>query len=146
MVAASRAPMLPPPAMVTRLKARSTWRSSAVTELIWPAATMKKTSSPASMEVAPVGTMGSVPRKMAATRVSTLGNRLRTSRNCWPTKGLPAYARTATNRTLPSAKSRTCRAPGFSKSNRTLSVTTCSGLMNTSTGMCSSANRDFSLT
>jgi hypothetical protein len=65
--------MLPPPAMMTRLIGLSMRRSSVMTLRMCEVAAMMKTSSPLSMTVSPVGTMGWSRRKMAATRASMSG-------------------------------------------------------------------------
>jgi hypothetical protein len=52
-------------------------------------AAMKNTSSLASITVSPSGMIGRPWRKMAATRVSTLGMCSRMADSCWPTIGPP---------------------------------------------------------
>src|ERR1700722_20192065 len=70
---------------------------------------------------------------MAATRASAVGMCSRRVRSACPTRGPPCRARIPTKRTRPSAKSSTCNAPGYRINRATYSVTSCSGLIQTST-------------
>ena len=78
---------------------------------------------------------------MAATRVSAFGARPRKRLSWRPTSGPSSRTRVATSFTRPFAKSRTCSAPGLCSSSLIWSVTTRSGLITKSIGMCSLLNR-----
>ncbi len=58
MARASRRPMLPPPAIMTRRTGRSIWRISAITSRMCAEAATKKTSSPACTTVSGVSSSG----------------------------------------------------------------------------------------
>ena len=132
--------MLPPPAIITLCTGLSMRRSSCITLRMFCVAARQNTSSPASITVAPSGTIGRSPRKIAATRASTVGMCFLRSCNWWPTSGPPSKARTATRLTLPWANSSTCRASGNCTSLTRYSVINCSGQMVWSTAKQSGAN------
>ncbi len=111
-VCASRKPMLPPPAITTRLIGSSSFCISFMTTRMSCVAATKKTSSPSSITVSPSGSMLSLLRYMAATRASLLRMWPLSSRIGRPTSAPPFSALIPTRRTLPSAKSTTCNAPG----------------------------------
>jgi hypothetical protein len=78
--AATRAPMLPPPAIMMRLTGFSMRRSSRITGRMNSVAASTKTSSPASMMVLPSGSTDWCSRKIAAMRASTRAAGVR----AWP--------------------------------------------------------------
>ena len=132
--------MLPPPAITTRFAGASSLRISLMNLRMSSRAAMKNTSSFSSMTVSPSGLMLR-PRAVDSDH-ARFGVRMMflSAASFWLTSRPPLRARMPTSRTRPSAKSSTCNAPGNLISCSMYSVTSCSGLIHTSTDSASSAN------
>ena len=138
---ARRVPMLPPLAIKMRLAGFSFCLINLIMVLMCLGAAMIKTSSPSRMRVSPSGMIACPSRKMDTILKSLVGKRLDREAISTSTKTLCSAILTATICTLPSAKSRTWRAPGKLISRSMYSVTIRSGLINTSAGRARGSNR-----